>query len=141
MLPFCGYNMGDYFAHWLKIGRYADAAKLPRIYFVNWFRKDSSGRFLWPGFGENSRVLKWIIERLSGDAQAAASPIGKIPARDALDTDGLDIDEDDLNLLLSVDTQTWKREATLICEHLRTFGGQLPGTFWDQYHDLLGRLG
>ena len=141
MLPFCGYNMGDYFAHWLDIGRSADAAKLPRIYFVNWFRKDESGRFLWPGFGENSRVLKWIIERLSGDAQAAVSPIGKIPTRDALDTDGLDIDEDDLNLLLSVDTQTWKREATLICEHLRTFGGQLPGTFWDQCHDLLRRLG
>ena len=141
MLPFCGYNMGDYFAHWLKIGRYADAAKLPRIYFVNWFRKDQSGRFLWPGFGENSRVLKWITERLSGDAQAAASPIGKIPTRDALDTNGLDIDEDDLNLLLSVDTQTWKREATLICEHLRTFGGHLPSTFWDQYHYLLRRLG
>jgi len=96
---------------------------------------------LWPGFGENSRVLKWIIERLSGDAQAAASPIGKIPTRDALDTDGLDIDEDDLNLLLSVDTQTWKLEATLIREHLRTFGGRLPGAFRDQYHDLLGRLG
>ena len=141
MLPFCGYNMGDYFAHWLKIGRYADAAKLPRIYFVNWFRKDSSGRFLWPGFGENSRVLKWIIERLSGRAGAAASPIGKIPARGALDTDGLGIDEDDLNLLLSVDTQTWKREATLICEHLRTFGVHLPSAFWDQYHDLLRRLG
>jgi len=96
---------------------------------------------LWPGFGENSRVLKWIIERLSGDAQAAASPIGKIPARDALDTDGLDIDQDDLNLLLSVDTETWKREATLIAEHLRTFGGHLPSTFWDQHHDLLRRLG
>ena len=141
MLPFCGYNMGDYFAHWLKIGRYADAAKLPRIYFVNWFRKDESGRFLWPGFGENSRVLKWIIERLSGDAQATASPIGKIPARDALDTGGLDIDQDDLNLLLSVDTETWKREATLIAEHLSTFGGHLPGTFWDQHDDLLRRLG
>ena len=141
MLPFCGYNMGDYFAHWLKMGSYADAAKLPRIYFVNWFRKDSSGRFLWPGFGENSRVLKWIIERLSGDTRAAASPIGKIPARGALDTDGLDIDEDDLTLLLSVDAKTWKREATLIGEHLRTFGGHLPSAFWDQYHDLLRRLG
>ena len=96
---------------------------------------------MWPGFGENSRVLKWITERLSGDAQAAVSPIGKIPTRDALDTDGLDIDEDDLNLLLSVDTQTWKWEATLICEHLRTFGGHLPSTFWDQYHYLLRRLG
>ena len=141
MLPFCGYNMGDYFAHWLGIGRSADAAKLPRIYFVNWFRKDESGRFLWPGFGENSRVLKWIIERLSGDAQAAASPIGRIPAPGALDTDGLDIDQDDLNLLLSVDTKTWKREATLISEHLRTFGGHLPSMFWDQYNNLLRRLG
>src|SRR5271165_5540039 len=141
MLPFCGYNMGDYFAHWLAIGAKADPAKLPRLFYVNWFRKDASGKFVWPGFGENIRVLKWIIQRLSGDAQAAANPIGKIPTPDALDTDGLDIDQDDLNLLLSVDTQTWKREATLICEHLRTFGGHLPSTFWDQYHDLLRRLG
>ena len=141
MLPFCGYNMGDYFAHWLEIGRSADAATLPRIYFVNWFRKDESGRFLWPGFGENSRVLKWIIERLSGDARAAASPIGNIPAPGALDTGGLDIDQDDLNLLLSVDTGTWKREATLIAGHLRTFGSHLPSTFWDQHNDLLRRLG
>jgi phosphoenolpyruvate carboxykinase (GTP) len=141
MLPFCGYNMGDYFAHWLDVGRSADAAKLPRIYFVNWFRKDESGRFLWPGFGENSRVLKWIIERLSGDAPAAASPIGRVPTRDALDTDGLDIAEDDLNLLLAVNTETWKAEATLISDHLRTFGSHLPSTFWDQYNDLLRRLG
>ena len=141
MLPFCGYNMGDYFAHWLDIGRSADAARLPRIYFVNWFRKHETGRLLWPGFGENSRVLKWIIERLSGDAPAAASPIGRVPTRDALDTEGLDIDEDDLNLLLSVNTETWKEEATLISEHLRAFGGHLPSTFWDQYNDLLRRLG
>ena len=141
MLPFCGYNMGDYFAHWLDIGRCADTAKLPRIYFVNWFRKDESGRFMWPGFGENSRVLKWIIERLSGNARAAVSPIGRIPTLGALDTDGLDIDEDDLNLLLSVDTETWKREATLISEHLRTFGSHLPSQFWDQHNELLRRLG
>ena len=141
MLPFCGYNMGDYFAHWLDIGRSADAAKLPRIYFVNWFRKDAAGKFVWPGFGENSRVLKWIIERLSGDAQAAVSPIGRIPTPDALDTDGLDIGEDDLNLLLSVDTETWKAEAALIFEHLRTFGDHLPSPLWDQYTDLLDRLG
>jgi phosphoenolpyruvate carboxykinase (GTP) len=95
---------------------------------------------LWPGFGENSRVLKWITERLSGDAQAAVSPIGKIPAPGALDTDGLDIDSKDLDLLLSVDHETWRREATLIGEHLRTFGGHLPSTLWDQYHDLLRRL-
>jgi phosphoenolpyruvate carboxykinase (GTP) len=96
---------------------------------------------LWPGFGENSRVLKWIIERLSGNAPAAASPIGRVPTRDALDTDGLDIAEDDLNLLLSVSTETWKAEAALIAEHLRTFGSHLPSTFWDQYNDLLRRLG
>ena len=141
MLPFCGYNMGDYFAHWLDIGRSADAAKLPRIYFVNWFRKNAAGKFVWPGFGENSRVLKWVIERLSGDAQAAVTPIGRIPTRDALDTDGLDIGEDDLNLLLSVDAETWKAEAALIFEHLRTFGDHLPDSLWDQYTDLLDRLG
>jgi phosphoenolpyruvate carboxykinase (GTP) len=141
MLPFCGYNMGDYFAHWLKIGRYADAAKLPRIYFVNWFRKDESGRFVWPGYGENSRVLKWIVERLSGGAQATVSPIGRIPTPEALDTEGLDLGEDDLDLLLSVDTGTWKREAALIAEHLRTFGDHLPRALWDQYNDLLRRLG
>ena len=96
---------------------------------------------MWPGFGENSRVLKWITERLSGDARAAASPIGNIPAPGALDTGGLDIDQDDLDLLLSVDTGTWKREATLISAHLRTFGAHLPSTFRDQYNDLLRRLG
>ncbi len=141
MRPFCGYNMGDYFAHWLAAGRTADAARLPRIYFVNWFRKNESGRFLWPGFGENSRVLKWIIERLCGDAPAAVTPIGRVPAPGALDTGGLDIDEDDLNLLLSVDTGTWKREAALIAEHLSTFGSHLPAPLWDQYTDLLRRLG
>ena len=141
MLPFCGYNMGDYFAHWLDIGRSADAAKLPRIYFVNWFRKNAAGKFVWPGFGENSRVLKWVIERLSGDAQAAVTPIGRIPTPDALDTDGLDIGADDLNLLLSVDAETWKAEAALIFEHLRTFGDHLPEPLWDQYTDLLDRLG
>jgi len=140
MLPFCGYNMGDYFAHWLKIGRSADTGKLPRIYFVNWFRKDESGRFLWPGFGENIRVLKWIIERLTGDAEADPSPIGMVPARGSLDTAGLDINEDDLDRLLSVDTGTWRREAVLIAEHLDMFGSHLPGTFWDQHRDLLGRL-
>ena len=141
MLPFCGYNMGDYFGHWLDVGHSADAATLPHIYFVNWFRKDASGRFLWPGFGENIRVLKWIIERHSGDAKAVDTPIGRIPAPDALDIDGLDIDEDDLGVLLSVDATTWKREAAVIFEHLRTFGDHLPSALWDQYTDLLRRLG
>jgi len=141
MLPFCGYNMGDYFAHWLEIGRSADASKLPRIYYVNWFRKDANGKFLWPGFGDNSRVLKWILERLSGEAGATQSPIGNVPTPEALDTDGLDISESDLDVLLSVDTEAWKREAALIPDHLRTFGDHLPSELWDMYQGLLDRLG
>ena len=106
MLPFCGYNMGDYFGYWLKIGRTApDPAKLPRLFYVNWFRKDATGRFVWPGFGENIRVLKWIIQRLSGDAKATRTPIGYLPAPGSLDLDGLDITWADLDLLLTVDTR------------------------------------
>ncbi len=141
MLPFCGYNMGDYFAHWLEIGRSTDASKLPRIYYVNWFRKDANGKFLWPGFGDNSRVLKWIVERLSGEAGATRSPIGNLPTPEALDTDGMDISESDLDVLLSVDTEAWKREAALIPDHLRTFGEHLPSELWDMYQGLLDRLG
>jgi phosphoenolpyruvate carboxykinase (GTP) len=141
MLPFCGYNMGDYFAHWLEIGRSTDAGKLPRIYYVNWFRKDANGKFLWPGFGDNSRVLKWIVERLSGEAGATRSPIGNLPTPEALDTDGIDISESDLDVLLSVDTEAWKREAALIPDHLRTFGEHLPSELWDMYQGLLDRLG
>ncbi len=141
MLPFCGYNMGDYFAHWLKIGRSTDASKLPRIYYVNWFRKDKNGKFVWPGFGENSRVLKWILERLSGDAGAVGSPIGNLPAPDALDTEGLGLSDSDLDVLLSVDRGAWEHEAALIPEFFRTFGGHLPRELWDMYQDLLDRLG
>jgi phosphoenolpyruvate carboxykinase (GTP) len=141
MLPFCGYNMGDYFSHWLKIGRSTDASKLPRIYYVNWFRKDETGKFLWPGYGENSRVLKWIVERLSGEAGATRSPVGNLPAPGALDTDGMGITESDLDVLLSVDTSAWKREAARIPEHFRTFGERLPSQLWDEYHELLDRLG
>jgi phosphoenolpyruvate carboxykinase (GTP) len=141
MLPFCGYHMGDYFAHWLKTGRSADPGKLPRLYYVNWFRKDESGRFLWPGFGDNSRVLKWIVERLTGEADAAWSPIGNLPTTAALDTDGLPIAPDDLAALLSVDTDAWKREAALIHDHFGTFGDRLPDEFWDLYQGLLDRLG
>ncbi|MFB9250684.1 phosphoenolpyruvate carboxykinase (GTP) [Sphaerisporangium melleum] len=140
MLPFCGYNMGDYFAHWLEIGTMAGPGRLPRIYYVNWFRKDDSGRFLWPGFGENSRVLKWIVERLNGDAGAVETPIGLVPAREALDTEGLDISEADLRTLLSVDREAWKREAELIPGHFATFGDHLPKELWDEYHTLLTRL-
>ncbi len=140
MLPFCGYNMGDYFGHWLEIGKATEAEKLPRIYYVNWFRKNADGKFIWPGFGENSRVLKWIVERLNGQADAVKSPIGHLPTREALDTGGLDLAEADLDTLLSVDTQVWKQEAALVPEHFETFGDHLPKALWDEYHDLVRRL-
>ncbi|WP_083502173.1 phosphoenolpyruvate carboxykinase (GTP) [Sphaerimonospora mesophila] len=139
MLPFCGYNMGDYFGHWLKIGKAADPEKLPRIYYVNWFRKDASGRFLWPGFGENSRVLKWIVDRLNGRAEAVPTAIGNLPAD--LDTEGLDVAPEDLEILLGVDPEVWREEAALIPAHLETFGDHLPKELWDEYHALVERLG
>ncbi|MEQ1788624.1 MAG: phosphoenolpyruvate carboxykinase (GTP), partial [Acidimicrobiales bacterium] len=106
MLPFCGYNMGDYFQHWLDIGQ-REGAQLPRLYWVNWFRKGADGKFLWPGFGENSRVLKWVVERVSGTGEAADTPIGRVPAPGALDTSGLDIDDAVIELLVSVETESW----------------------------------
>ncbi len=138
MLPFCGYNMGDYFGHWLNIGKAADPEKLPRIYYVNWFRKDASGRFLWPGFGENSRVLKWIVDRLNGRAEAVPTAIGNLPAD--LDTEGLDVAPEDLEILLGVDPEVWREEAALIPAHLETFGDHLQGAL-DEYHALVERLG
>ncbi|GAB3211952.1 phosphoenolpyruvate carboxykinase (GTP) [Marinactinospora thermotolerans] len=140
MLPFCGYNMGDYFGHWLKIGAATDPAKLPRLYYVNWFRKDDQGRFVWPGFGENSRVLKWIVERIDGRAEAVESPIGNLPAPGSLDTDGLDLDEADLDLLLTVDRDIWRQEAALIPEFFKTFGDHLPEGLWEEYEALRARL-
>jgi phosphoenolpyruvate carboxykinase (GTP) len=140
MLPFCGYNMGDYFAHWLKLGASADQEKLPRIYYVNWFRKDEDGKWLWPGFGENSRVLKWIIERLEGKAEATKTAIGHTPTAASLDLDGLKIDGRDLDILLSADTETWKQEASMMPAHLESFGEHLPKELWDEYHALVARL-
>ncbi|MEV4296927.1 phosphoenolpyruvate carboxykinase (GTP) [Microbispora rosea] len=139
MLPFCGYNMGDYFAHWLEVGTMTDPEKLPRIYYVNWFRKDANGRFLWPGFGENSRVLKWIVDRLNGVAGAVPTPIGNVPA--SLDTDGLDIAPEDMELLLGVDPEVWREEAALIPPHFETFGDHMPEELWDEYRALVQRLG
>jgi phosphoenolpyruvate carboxykinase (GTP) len=141
MLPFCGYNMGDYFGYWLKVGRMTDPAKLPRLYYVNWFRKDDDGRFAWPGFGENLRVLKWIIQRLSGEAEAVATPIGNLPAPGALDLDGLRLRQADLDLLLTVDPQAWKLEADRMPEFFRRFGEHLPERLWDLHQDLVDRLG
>ncbi|MEV4358882.1 phosphoenolpyruvate carboxykinase (GTP) [Nonomuraea sp. NPDC049625] len=138
MLPFCGYNMGDYFDHWLEIGR-RKGAKLPRIYYVNWFRKNAEGKFIWPGFGENSRVLKWIVDRLNGEAKAVPTAIGLLPAD--LDTKGLDLTEEDLRTLLSVDKEVWREEASLIPAHFDKFGSHLPKELWDEYNALLDRLG
>ncbi|HEV2532015.1 phosphoenolpyruvate carboxykinase (GTP) [Phenylobacterium sp.] len=140
MLPFCGYHMGDYFGHWLAMGAKADPAKLPRIYFVNWFRKDERGKFVWPGFGDNSRVLKWIVERLEGRAEAKETPIGRVPARGSLDVSGLGLTEAQLDLLLSVDPEVWMQEAALIKPHYETFGDHLPKALWAEYEALLQRL-
>jgi phosphoenolpyruvate carboxykinase (GTP) len=140
MLPFCGYNMGDYFGHWLKLGQGASAEALPRVFNVNWFRKDSSGRFVWPGFGENSRVLKWIVQRLSDDAEAVRTPIGYLPAPGSLDLDGLEISQADLDLLLTLDTSAWKREAGRMPEFFRTFGEHLPAALWDLHRNLVEEL-
>ncbi len=142
MLPFCGYHMGDYFAHWLDIGAKADSEdKLPKIFYVNWFRKSDDGVFLWPGFGENSRVLKWIVDRLDGTADGVDTPIGIVPTIEALDTDGLDMPAADLATLLSVDVEIWKQEAALIPAHFETFGDKLPAALWSQYESLVARLG
>jgi phosphoenolpyruvate carboxykinase (GTP) len=139
MLPFCGYNMGDYFAHWLKIGTTA-GAKLPKIYFVNWFRKDDKGKFLWPGYGENSRVLKWIFERCSGTATAVDTPIGRLPSPEDLDVQGLDITEANLSKLLSVDSQGWLAEIPLINKFFEEFEDRLPEALREEVARLEQRL-
>jgi phosphoenolpyruvate carboxykinase (GTP) len=140
MLPFCGYHMGDYFAHWLKVGEGADPAKLPRIFFVNWFRKDGRGRFIWPGFGDNARVLKWIVGRLDGAAEAQDTAIGRVPTPASLDLSGLDLSEEALELLLSVDPKDWRREAALIVPHYEKFGDRLPPVLQAQLEALRERL-
>ena len=140
MLPFCGYNMGDYFAHWLSMGGRTDAAKLPRIYFVNWFRKGADGKFVWPGFGDNSRVLKWIAERLDGEAGAVDTPVGRTPDRASLDLSGLDLSDNDLSTLLDVDAEVWTQEAALIPAFFERFGERLPAALWAQHAALTERL-
>lgn len=145
MLPFCGYNMGDYMAHWVKVGATAtakgDQAKLPKIYYVNWFRKNADGKFVWPGFGENSRVLKWIVDRLDGKAEGVETPIGILPTAASLDTNGLELPAADLEFLLTVDKEVWREEAALVPEHLNTFGDHTPEELWDEYRALVARLG
>jgi phosphoenolpyruvate carboxykinase (GTP) len=140
MLPFCGYHMGDYFAHWLKIGAGADASKLPKIYYVNWFRQDQNHKFLWPGYGENSRVLKWIFERCDGKARAKDTAIGRIPDAADLDTKGLDIKGANVDELLSVDVEGWQAEIPLIKDHFAKFGDHLPKGLQDEVAGLEQRL-
>jgi len=141
MLPFIGYDAGDYFSHWLKIGKGADANKLPKIFLVNWFRRDADGGFLWPGFGENSRVLKWAVERLEGRAAAAETPIGYVPTPESLDTDGLDMTTEQVHEALSFSTQEWAAEIPQIQEWFSKFGETLPATLWTELDDLKARLG
>jgi phosphoenolpyruvate carboxykinase (GTP) len=141
MLPFCGYNMGDYFAHWLSFAQRTDRAKLPKIYFVNWFRKDEGGRWLWPGYGENSRVLKWICERVEGTGNAQKTPIGNLPTADALDLSGLNLAADSLKQLLAVDVADWKKEAAGVAANYARLGSHLPKALNDQLDGLRKRLG
>ena len=142
MLPFCGYNMADYLAHWLEMGTRTDPALLPRIFYVNWFRKNPNGRFLWPGFGENSRVLAWVCERVAGRAEADDTSIGLVPASGSLDTTGLDgVSAEDLKILLSVNDEEWRNEVPSIQEHYEMLGDRLPGPLSDELAELVKRLG
>jgi phosphoenolpyruvate carboxykinase (GTP) len=131
--------MGDYFAHWLRTGE-REGAVLPRIFYVNWFRKSDDGRWLWPGFGENSRVLKWVFGRCAGTSEAAESPLGLAPAPGALDVEGLGMADEDLEELFSVDPELWTRELDSIREHLAVFGDRLPPELWRQADLLEKRL-
>ncbi|MDA8367530.1 MAG: phosphoenolpyruvate carboxykinase (GTP) [Actinomycetota bacterium] len=140
MLPFCGYNMADYFGHWLRIGASADPDKMPKIFYVNWFRKDADGRWLWPGYGENSRVLEWVFRRVAGDGEAVETPIGYVPAPGALNTDGLDVSPEDMELLLTVDADEWRAEVPSIREHFAQFGDRLPAPLAAAVDQLEARL-
>jgi len=141
MLPFCGYNMADYFTHWLSFAKRTDTGKLPKVYFVNWFRKDAGGKWLWPGYGENSRVLKWICERVDGTAKAQQTPIGNLPTPDALDLAGLDLSAENVGQLLSVDIAGWKKEADDIAAYYGKLGDNLPEALRRQLDALRKRLG
>jgi len=140
MLPFCGYHMGDYFAHWLKMGAKAEPSKLPKIYYVNWFRQDERGKFLWPGYGENSRVLKWIFQRCDQKVGARDTAIGRVPEPADLDTQGLDLPAANLAKLLDVDVEGWLAEVPLIKEHFAQFGNHLPEAMNRELEGLAKRL-
>jgi Phosphoenolpyruvate carboxykinase (GTP) len=140
MLPFCGYHMGDYFSHWLEIGKKSSPDKLPKIFYVNWFRKSADGKWLWPGYGENSRVLKWIIERTEGSGKARKTPIGFIPTSDGIDISGLSISKENMDELLKVEVTEWKKEIETIREHYKKFGDRMPKALWEELVELEIRL-
>jgi phosphoenolpyruvate carboxykinase (GTP) len=140
MLPFCGYNMGDYFSHWLKMGKSQSQDKLPKIYYVNWFRKNDQGEFLWPGFGENSRVLKWIFERTSGSQNATSTAIGNIPSPDALDIQGLQVTHEVLDNLFKVNKEEWEKEAIELEHYFTLFGDRLPLEITEELKNLKNRI-
>ncbi|MGZ4554943.1 MAG: phosphoenolpyruvate carboxykinase (GTP) [Mycobacteriaceae bacterium] len=141
MLPFIGYHVGDYLQHWIDIGKSANAANLPKIFYVNWFRRSAAGKFLWPGFGENTRVLKWAIDRIEGTADATDTPIGFVPTLDSLELDGLDVSAEDLQAALAVDDAEWKAELPLIEEWFATIGDKLPEVLREELDHLRSRLG
>jgi phosphoenolpyruvate carboxykinase (GTP) len=141
MLPFCGYNMADYFSHWLSFAKRTDRARLPKVYFVNWFRRDATGKMLWPGYGDNSRVLKWICERVEGTGKAQQTPIGNLPTTDGLDTTGLNLTPEDIRALTSVDPAGWRREADDVASYYSKFDGKLPEALRKQLLELHQRLG
>ena len=141
MLPFMGYNVGDYIKHWIEIGKATDSNKLPKLFWVNWFRKDENGGFLWPGFGENSRVLKWILERIDGTTQAVDTPLGLLPEIDGIDTSGLDLNDLAMQRLLEVDSDSWSEEVPLIENHLKAIGDRLPEEMTSQLDYLKSRIG
>jgi phosphoenolpyruvate carboxykinase (GTP) len=140
MLPFCGYNMADYFAHWLTFSDRFDESKLPKIFYVNWFRKGGDGRWLWPGYGENSRVLEWVFERTAGRGDAVETPIGFVPSTTALNVEGLNVTEADMSELLTVHHHEWRDEVPRIREHFATFGDDLPRSLHDEVDRLEANL-
>jgi phosphoenolpyruvate carboxykinase (GTP) len=142
MLPFCGYHMGDYFAHWITTGQ-RNGAQLPKIFYVNWFRKDAGGKFLWPGYGENSRVLAWVFGRCDGTAAAEETAIGLVPpatGEGGIDTTDLDVSQDDMTALLAVDTDGWKAQLPQVHAHYAEFGDKLPAALRKQLAGLEQRL-
>ncbi len=140
MLPFCGYNMADYFGHWLSVGQRLRFDRAPRIFQVNWFRKGADGRFLWPGFGDNSRVLEWIVRRIEGEVDAVDSAIGRLPVSSDLNLDGIEVSGADLEELFAIDPVSWTREADLTQEFFEEFDGRVPAPLQAELAALRYRL-